>query len=116
MDVKQSTQTLWLNQEKIKIESATLTAGGKPLGATIVPGTDQFVGFHFDSPVPVGRAELRIDYAGSVVTAASAALFRQQDNGHWYLFSQFEPTDARGAFPCFDEPSYKTTWQLTLRV
>jgi alanyl aminopeptidase len=34
----------------------------------------------------------------------------------WYVYSQFEPTDARRAFPCFDEPQFKVPWQFTLHV
>jgi alanyl aminopeptidase len=74
------------------------------------------VGLQFDSPVPPGPAEIKIDYSGTVITKNSTAIFRQQDNGTWYIFSQFEATDARGAFPCFDEPAYKTPWQLTLNI
>jgi alanyl aminopeptidase len=39
-----------------------------------------------------------------------------KDGDRWYVYSQFEAIWARRAFPCFDEPSYKVPWQLTLRV
>ena len=39
-----------------------------------------------------------------------------KEGDQWYVYSQFEPTDARRAFPCFDEPRFKVPWQLTLHV
>jgi alanyl aminopeptidase len=116
LDVKQPLQTLWLNQEKLTIQSAVLISDGMPYTATVVPGGDDFVGLHFAEPVAAGAGRLAIRYAGEIVSKNSSGIFRQQENNDWYLFTQFEPTDARAAFPCFDEPSYKTPWQLTLHV
>jgi alanyl aminopeptidase len=116
LDIRKPTQTIWLEQEQITVSTASLVAGGKTMTAKSIPGGDDYVGLHFDGPVPVGPAQLTIAYKGVVITKNSTAIFRQKDLNDWYIFSQFEATDARGAFPCFDEPEYKTPWQLTLHV
>jgi alanyl aminopeptidase len=116
MDIQQPVQTVWLNQEKINIQSATVSAAGKELKASVLPGGDDFVGLHFDNPLAAGTAVATIKYTGAVQEKNSSGIFRQQESGNWYIFSQFEATDARAAFPCFDEPSYKTPWQLTMHV
>ena len=37
-------------------------------------------------------------------------------DGESYLFTDFEPADARSAWPCFDEPSFKIPWRVSLTV
>ncbi len=116
LEIRKPLHTLWLNQQKTTVRTTSLKAAGKTTTAKALPGGDDFVGFQFDSPIPAGSAELAINYSGVIVTNSTAAIFRRTDRDKAYLFTQFEATDARGAFPCFDEPSYKTPWQLTLHV
>jgi hypothetical protein len=76
----------------------------------------EFAGFAAASAIPAGPAQLRIEYHGAFNKNGSDGLFKLQDGGEWYVYSQFESIDARKAFPCFDEPNFKTPWQLTLHV
>jgi len=116
MELKQPLQTIWLNQEQIHIDTAVVRAGGKDITAEVLPGGDDFVGLRFPSAIPSGEATASIRYSGRVKEKNSSGIFRQQEAHEWYIFSQFEASDARAAFPCFDEPSYKTPWQLTLHL
>lgn len=107
---------LWLNQNKIVISSASIRSGGKDIPAAVVPGGSDFVGLRVPSNLPAGPAVATIHYTGSVNEKNTAGIFRENESGNWYILTQFEATDARAAFPCFDEPAYKTPWQITLHV
>ncbi len=67
----------------------------------------------FEQPLPAGTAQLEITY-DAPFAADLAGAYRVQEKGAWYAYTQFEPTDARRAFPCFDEPGFKTPFDLTL--
>ena len=114
--VTEPTNTIWLNAHHLSIQSATLTIGGKNLTGKATAAGDDFVGIAFDSAAPAGESELNMQYSGEVRKGDTAGIFRTDDKGNSYLLTQFESTDARDAFPCFDEPSYKVPWQLTLHV
>jgi alanyl aminopeptidase len=69
----------------------------------------------FDPPLEAGRATLAITYSAPFDQELSG-LYRVADGGNWYAFTQFEATDARRAFPCFDEPGFKVPFGVTVTV
>ncbi|KAK3689171.1 peptidase family M1-domain-containing protein [Podospora appendiculata] len=67
------------------------------------------------------KGELNHDMAGFYRSqykpaAPAAASVPRDDEFHYMLSTQFEACDARRAFPCFDEPNLKATFDLTLEI
>lgn len=114
--VRQRTDVLWLDSKELKITRAAAALAGRSVPARVIPGGTDFAGFVFDHPLEPGALKLHVEFTGIMDETSTQGLFRQKDGGDWYAFTQFESTDARRAFPCFDEPSYKVAWRLTLRV
>ena len=103
VNLKQPAQTIWLNANRIAVQQASATSGGQTFPAQPLPGGSDFVGLQFPSALPVGPAEITIRYQGSVRHGDTSGIFRARDGDSDYIFTQFESTDARDAFPCFDE-------------
>ena len=65
--------------------------------------------------LPAGRSTLHIQY-GATLDTPLQGLYRVRSQGETYAFTQFESISARLAFPCFDEPRFKTPFEVTLTV
>ncbi|MEQ1753994.1 MAG: M1 family aminopeptidase [Micropepsaceae bacterium] len=67
----------------------------------------------FDEQIPAGKISVSIPFSASFETAPDA-LTAMSDNGIRYVWSQFEEVSARRAFPCFDEPRFKTPFDISV--
>src|SRR3954469_24621815 len=120
--VDEPTGAIVLNARGLPVRAAALIAGGTRVAATtstrLAAGSkadpEELV-LAFDRPVAPGPAQLEIDYDGPFADGLRG-LYRVQEGGRWYAFTQFEPTDARRAFPCFDEPGWKTPFSVAISV
>ena len=110
------TDVVWLNADALEVTSAVARSGGAEVRAEAVAFEDQRVALRFPRHLPAGPVTLALAFRGTQFTQEDSGIFRQQSGGDWYVFTQFEQTDARRAFPSVDEPSAKIPWELTLRV
>lgn len=61
--------------------------------------------------------ELKLSYIGQIrdnLQGFYKSSYTVNNETKWLASTQFQATDARRAFPCFDEPEFKATFKLTL--
>ena len=71
--------------------------------------------FSFANELPAGRVTLAIRYTG-ILNDKLGGFYLSKTKARNYAVTQFESTDARRAFPSFDEPALKATFDITLVV
>ena len=71
--------------------------------------------FNFSQPLSAGRVTLKIEYRG-ILNDKLRGFYLSKTKARRYGVTQFEATDARRAFPSFDEPALKAAFDVTLVV
>ena len=118
ISLKGETGTVWLNAAELDVRTASAqrAGGGETIPGTAAAAGSDYVGLTFQRSLSPGLWTLTLAYTGRVEGKDTQGIFRQKDGADWYAFSHFEAIYARRAFPCFDEPSFKTPWQLTIHA
>src|SRR5271169_1265118 len=108
--------TITLNALEIDFHEVTITAAGQTQTAKVSSDTkNEMATFNVDNPLPAGAATVHIKFTGHL-NDKLRGFYLSTYKGRKYEVSQMESTDARVAFPCFDEPAYKATFDLTAIV
>jgi puromycin-sensitive aminopeptidase len=120
IQVLEETPSIVLNALDLKIEKATLHAMGTTL-TTLAVNFDkdaETATLEFGETIHAGDARLEMAFSGELndkLIGFYRSEYTSQDGETRYLATtQFEPTDARRAFPCWDEPAKKATFEVTL--
>ncbi len=111
LNVTADTDVLWLQAVDLEISGATV--GG---GAAETRQSGDFLGVKPVKPLPVGQTQLHLEFKAKLLDGTQAGFFRAREGKNAYVFSKLESIFARRAFPCFDEPGFKTPWRITLHV
>ena len=116
LDFREQTSIFWMNARNMTIHTARLDSAGSNMPLRILGGDGKTAGFVAANPIPRGAARVTIRYTAKLDKESNDGAFRRLLGDDWYVFTTFTPIEARRAFPCFDEPRFKTPWQLILHV
>ena len=120
-DAAEPTSQVTLNAAELSIASASAeTPDGAVVEADAIDldAKAERATLRFPSPIPAGRVVLRMEFAG-VLNDQLCGFYRSKYTDaagaeRSLAATQFEATDARRAFPCWDEPAIKAAFEVTL--
>ncbi|KAK5209052.1 hypothetical protein LTR41_005451 [Exophiala xenobiotica] len=134
-DISISTDTIVLHCDQLEILHAEARLGRDSSVATYNASSvtlnqdDKHASISFPEFLPKGHMQLLVSFKGKIdrsMTGFYRAKYAPHDDldaasvrfgdDCYLLTTHFEPCDARKAFPCFDEPHLKATFELELEV
>ncbi len=126
VEVLERTDRVVLNAVGLEVHAATVAAGGAggagvPVAGRLrpVPEEEQVV-LELPGPLAPGPAVLDVRFGGPLgeeMRGFYRSRFTGPDGAEGVILAtDFEATNARRAFPCFDEPDMKAVFVLTLTV
>ena len=122
IEIAETASDIVLNADEMQVHTATLVQDGssQPATAITLDGELETVTLSFANAIEPGAAQLDLRFTGALNDKLRGFYRSQYVNPEgetaYLATTQFEATDARRAFPCWDEPSCKATFQLTLNI
>jgi aminopeptidase N len=112
--VLKQTAEITLNAVDIDFHEVSISSGGSAQKATVTPQKEkEMVVLSVPKPLAAGPATIHITYTGILNDEMRGLYLGKDDQGRKYAATQLEATDARRAYPSFDEPGYKATFDIT---
>lgn len=122
VNVLKSTDRIVLHSANLEIHGAyVVNKKGKRIDGTVtLDPKNEFAIISFDGALAAGKWTLHTRFTGIHNTKLKGFYLSKWEDAegkeHQIFTTQFESTDARQAFPCFDEPAMKATFDVELIV
>ena len=122
VDIRHPTSELVLNAAELVIERASLDRPDGLREDGRVESEEMLERAHilFAAPIGIGQGTLRLSFKGRLndkLRGFYRGTYRDASGAtHHLAATQFEATDARRAFPCWDEPDFKAVFATTLVI
>jgi len=117
--ISQSTRQIVLNAAELKINECTVIANEKKLKAKIrLDEKNEELVLSLPKKIS-GNAVILIDFVGALndkLVGFYRSKYEYKGKERYLATTQFEAADARRAFPCWDEPEAKATFDVSLLV
>ncbi|MGH7250006.1 MAG: M1 family metallopeptidase, partial [Minisyncoccia bacterium] len=119
--ILKKTKTITLHSKEIDITTVDISADVQKIFANKITYNqkDETATFLFPEFIPAGKTRLTIAFSG-ILNDKMRGFYRSRYNigkkEYHMATTQFEATDARRAFPCFDEPAHKAVFHISLII
>jgi aminopeptidase N len=116
VQVAEPTPRVVLHALDIEFHDVTIGTGPAAQTATVTTNpSEETATLTVPKPIAKGPADIHVRYTG-MLNDKLRGFYLSKGKTRRYAVTQFESTDARRAFPCFDEPAFKATFAITLTV
>lgn len=114
--IAEPTSTITLNAAEITFAETTVAQKGTPQTARVTTDAKgETATLTVPNSLAAGPATIHIRYTG-ILNDQLRGFYLSKTGNRKYAVTQFEPADARRAFPSFDQPDMKATFELTAVV
>ncbi|HXX32606.1 MAG TPA: M1 family metallopeptidase [Myxococcaceae bacterium] len=116
LELDAGTDHFWLHAQGLIIDQTEFLTAGKPVAVKTSNAGEDLLLVQLAVAVGPSQARIVLRYHGTVDAERARGIYRVDEGKTPYVYTFFEAVDARRAFPCFDEPSFKIPWTVSLTV
>ena len=120
MEILENTKSIFINSLGIKISHASLIdKNDQEINLSVEYFEDvERISLSSKNEILKGNYRLCLEFKSEITNDLKgfyrSKFLNKDDEEKWIATTQFEPTAARNAFPCWDEPEYKAVFSITI--